>query len=150
MPLTNTESEDEENWEEVELEVDKDLVDVQIDKVPCKAPDPAMPIFPSENNEHKSVHSSFKWFVGFVFVLQAKYHLPNAAIDLLIKFIYTLVCALGSSCPFADKLRMLFPCSLYMMRKHNFPDVLSQSIQFVPNVTECIIPMMTVLKLLDL
>ena len=77
-------------------------------------------------------------------------NIKNWPIYLLIKFIYTLVCALGSSCPFADKLRMLFSRSLYMMRKHNFPDVLSQSIQFVPNVTECIIPMMTVLKLLDL
>ena len=122
-PSINSESEDEENWEESESEADGDWIDMQMtDKGICNTPGPAIPDIPSESQEYKSAHSLFRWIVGFVIVLQAKHHIPNTAIDLLIKFFHVLFCILGTFSTFAGYLRRLFPPSLYLMRKHNFPD----------------------------
>lgn len=114
--VESDDSEGEEHWADVETEVDEDLINVRINDATLG---PAIPTF--EGNEQNRAHLLFMWIVGFIFVLQAKYHLPNAAIDLLVKFMYSLLCVLGSFCTFADNLRKLFPRSLHMMRKYHFP-----------------------------
>ena len=77
---------------------------------------PTQPVFESESKEYKSAKSLLRWIVGFLFVLQAKYHIPNAAIDLLIKFCFALLCILSRFSPFVRILHKSFPPSLHIMR----------------------------------
>ncbi len=79
-------------------------------------PDPAQPSF-STSKEYSNAQSLVKWVVGFLLILQAKYHIPNAAIDLLIKFMFALFCVLGRFSPLIRQLNALFPSSLHVMRK---------------------------------
>ena len=68
--------------------------------------------------DYLSAKSLFKWIIGFLFVLQARYHNPNSAIDLLIKFMLAIFSVLGCFSPFVCTLRKLFPSSLHVMRTH--------------------------------
>ena len=77
---------------------------------------PIVPVFEPETKEDQSARSLLKWIVGFLFVLQAKYHIPNAAIDLLIKFMSAIFCVLGQFSPFVLKLQKFFPSSLHTLR----------------------------------
>ena len=87
--------------------------------VPCAPPAtdaPVPPVFPL-CKEYASAQLLLKWLAGFLFILQAKYHIPNAAIDFLIKFLFLLVCVLGRFSPFVRHLQQSFPRSLNVMRK---------------------------------
>ena len=53
-----------------------------------------------------------------MFILQAKYHVPNTAIDILVKFMFALFCVLGRFSPFVNIIQKSFPSSLHLMRKH--------------------------------
>ena len=77
---------------------------------------PTLPVFEAESSEDRSVQSLLRWIVGILFVLQAKHHIPNAAIDLLIKCMSAIFCVLGRFSPFVCKLQKLFPSSLHVMR----------------------------------
>ena len=115
------ESGGEEIWNESGAEADdEDFIDVHNEDV--SNPPPAMPVFSLESEKHQSAQSLLQWIVGFIFVLQAKHHMPNSALDLLIKFIYALLCVLSSFSPFIDTLRRSFPPSLYLLRKHFMED----------------------------
>lgn len=107
-------------WEESDHESDDDFIDVRTALSSDSAP--IMPVFPAKSKEDKSAQSLLRWIVGFVFVLQAKHHIPSAAVDLLVKFIYALLCVLSSFSPFVNTLRKLFPPSLYIMRRRYLQD----------------------------
>ena len=105
------ESDGEETWELSDVEADEDdLVHAGV------APTP--PVFEVENKEYLSAKSLLKWIVGFLLVLQARYHIPNSAIDLLIKFMLAIFSVLGCFSPFVCTLRKLLPSSLHVMRTH--------------------------------
>lgn len=76
--------------------------------------------------------------MGFLFVLQAKYHVPNSAIDFLIKFLYILICVLSRFCfsPFVDMLWKSFPRSLHVMRKRFAGDFLFSKYPVCPKCSK--------------
>lgn len=52
------------------------------------------------------------WMVGFLLILQAKYYIPDASVDLLIKFLYTFMLVTGRFSTFMKELADVFPRSL--------------------------------------
>ena len=90
--------------------------------VDASAKAPSRPVFlPNTSENHRSAQSLVRWIVGFLFILQSKHHLPNSAIEFLIKFIVTLLCVLGRLSAFVHDVQVCFPHSLHTMRKR-FPD----------------------------
>ena len=87
-----------------------------VSHVPPATNAPVQPEFPV-CKEYEKAQLLLKWIAGFLFVLQAKHHIPNAAIDFLIKFLFLLICVLGRFSPFIRYLQQLFPQSLNAMRK---------------------------------
>ena len=49
---------------------------------------PKMPSFEDHTVEQEYADSLVLWFSGFLLFLQAKFHVPDSAIDLIIKFWY--------------------------------------------------------------
>ena len=80
-------------------------------------PDPAQPSF-STSKEYSNAQSLVKWVVGFLLILQAKYHIPNAAIDLLIKFMFALFCVLGRFSPLIHLWYANLFCKVYTVFLH--------------------------------
>lgn len=81
----------------------------------CAAP--TLPVFQTESKEYESAQALLRWVIGFLFVLQSKYHSPNSAINLLIKFMFALFCILSRISPFVCILQKSFPPSFHVMRK---------------------------------
>lgn len=91
-------SDGEEFWvEEGNKQSDDGMLMVPRDPPATDAPVPRE--FPA-CTEYASAQLLLKWVAGFLFILQAKHHIPNAAIDFLIKFLFLLVCVLGRFSPF--------------------------------------------------
>ena len=134
------ESDGEEIWEESDHESDDDLINTDM---PVSAP-PKMPVFQTETKEYKSAHSLLRWIVGFLFVLQAKYHVPNTAVNLIIKFMFVLFGVLSRFSPFVAILRKLFPSSLHIMRKRFVQDL---SFEKYPSVIQFTTLMTVALRL---
>ena len=90
------------------------------------------PVFlPNTSENHRSAQSLVRWIVGFLFILQSKHqfilqskhHLPNSAIEFLIKFIFTLLCVLGRFSAFVHDVQVCCPHSLHTMRKRFADDI---------------------------
>lgn len=81
---------------------------------------PSLPSFEDNSVEHEQANNLVLWFVGFLLILQAKFYVPDSAIDILIKFFYALlriVCGLSRSI-FMETFTKKFPSSLYILRKN--------------------------------
>ena len=85
-----------------------------------------------ESKEHQSAQSLLRWIIGFLCVFQAKYHIPNSAIDLLIKFMSALFCVLSYFSPFVRILQKSFPPSLHVMRKRFVDDIVFRMFPVCP------------------
>ena len=70
---------------------------------------PTLPVFQTESKEYQSAQALLRWVIGFLFILQSKYHVPNSAIDLLIKFMFAFFCVLSRISPFVRILQKSFP-----------------------------------------
>ena len=95
------------------------MIDVHISS---KNSPPAMPAFPDETKEYKSAKSLIGWIVGFIFIFQAKYHIPNSAVNLLLKFLCALFYIFSCFWTMGGYLHKLFPQSLYVMRQQYLKD----------------------------
>ena len=84
---------------------------------------PPNPEFQTNDSESQSSQSIVKWIVGFFFILQSKHHLPNSAIDFLIKFMAVLLYVLGKLSPLIGRIHKHFPSSLHVMRKRFADDI---------------------------
>ncbi len=113
---TSAESDEEIVWEL--SDADSDLHnDMSVDSVAVSNATPSPnPTF-QESMEFRSAQSIVQWIVGFLFILQSKYHLPNSAIDFITHFIAVLLCVLGKFSPFVRHVQNSFPPSLHIMRK---------------------------------
>ena len=101
-------------WDDSDQETDIGEYDRDVNMVP------KIPSFEdSVENEHTS--ALVLWFIGFMLSLQAKYYIPDSAINILIKFLYgffKIVNCLSKS-TIMDSLIKCVPSSLYKMRKSN-------------------------------
>ena len=88
-----------------ESDDDQILTDASV----CVAP--TLPVLQTESKEYESAQA-------LLFVLQSKYHVPNSAINLLIKFMFALFYILSRISPFVRILQKSFPPSFHVMRKH--------------------------------
>lgn len=95
-------------WEESTEESDHEAIDE-----PCKERAPSLPTF--QNDSEKKQVSLVKWLVGFLFFFQAKFYLPDAAINVLLKFIRVLFSTIGKFSPFVKSLNELIPKSFDVM-----------------------------------
>lgn len=57
------------------------------------------------------------WLLGFILAIQAKYYIPNAAIDVMLKFLYIFFSVLSRFSPFLNPIFKVFPKSLYSLYK---------------------------------
>ena len=81
----------------------------------------SIPKLPQENcashdHEHESTALLY-WIVGFILKFQARYYIPDTAINVLIKFLLVLLKVLGRFSPFVDKIAKHFPTSYHEMTK---------------------------------
>ena len=116
--MNSTENE-EEIWDLSDEELDSD-VDNGINvhsKTEGEKP-PPNPLFHDQASaiQDQKAQALVRWIVGFVFILQSKHHLPNSAIDYLIKFIGILLSILSKFSPFVRLVYDTFPSSLHVMR----------------------------------
>lgn len=101
-------SELDEVWEESTEESDHEAINE-----PCKERAPSLPTF--QNDSEKKQVSLVKWLVGFLFFFQAKFYLPDPAINVLLKFIRVLFSTIGKFSPFVKSLNELIPKSFDVM-----------------------------------
>ena len=57
------------------------------------------------------------WIVGFLIQLQAKHYIPHSALNLLLKFFYTIFCILGQFSEFTSNMATHFPSTIYQLKK---------------------------------
>ena len=57
------------------------------------------------------------WLVGFLIQLQAKHYVPDSALNLLLKFLYTFFCVLGRFSGFVAAMVTYFPSTIYRLKK---------------------------------
>ena len=128
MCLSIGESDGEEVWDCSE-ESEDDL---------CKQHEVAAPDMPkfSVSKDSHNAQSLVRWLVGFLAVLQARYHIPNAAIDLLVKFISLFLAVVGRFSPFVCHLYKLFPSTLHMLRKEFSNDIIFRKYVVCPKCTK--------------
>ena len=76
------------------------------------------PEFPNELSWTSTVESAIlSWLLIFLLRLQAKYYIPDAAVQCLIRFLYVLFCVLGRYSSVIANIASRFPRSLYYLRK---------------------------------
>ena len=75
---------------------------------------PQVPIFPTDTAESLRAKLLILCVTGFVLQLQAKYFIPDKAVDLLVKFLYIFIKILRTfrSSQFCTQLANFFPQSL--------------------------------------
>lgn len=81
---------------------------------------PKMPSFENKSVDQEHADSIVLWLAGFLLSFQAKFHLPDSAIDLLIKFwyaVFQIVCRLSRS-SLLEALTKMLPSSLHAMRRY--------------------------------
>ena len=78
---------------------------------------PSLPAFISSTRESLRAYSLMMWLLGFILVIQAKYYIPNAAIDVMLKFLYVFFTVLNRFSPFLNPILKVFPKSLYSLYK---------------------------------
>ena len=78
---------------------------------------------PLQDNEHDKENQAAlnlsRWFNAFILILQAKYHLSNQVINLLLKFFMIFFCILGKFSDLCDKISKHLSPSLYKAMKEN-------------------------------
>ena len=100
---------DEEIWEENYDSEDKDGLGVSI----CDE-QPSLPTFSVETSPNaERAQVLFRWFVGFLLLLQARYYIPNSALTVLVKFLYAFFSILGPFSPLMNCISRIFPKSYY-------------------------------------
>ena len=77
--------------------------------------DPEDEIVPSNVSTTASILA--RWLVQFLLCLQVVYHLSNAALSCLFRFITTFLCVLGRFSELCGDLARAFPRSLYMAKQ---------------------------------
>ena len=119
------ESDGEEVWELSDEDSDLDSGGINIHSSTVSEKPPPNPEFQTNDSESQSSQSIVKWIVGFFFILQSKHHLPNSAIDFLIKFMAVLLYVLGKLSPLIGRIHKHFPSSssLHVMRKRFADDI---------------------------
>ena len=80
-------------------------------------PDLELPNFTGTNKEHHQSTILSQWFVRNLLIIQAKFHLPDNALNLLIKFLYAFFNIIGQFSPALKTLVKSLPPTLYTMRK---------------------------------
>lgn len=78
---------------------------------------PALPEFISSAHESQRACSLMMWLLGYILTIQAKYYIPNAAIDAMLKFLYIFFSILSRFSPFFNPILEVFPKSLYSLYK---------------------------------
>ena len=76
------------------------------------------PELPNEVNRTCTIESAvLSWLLIFILRLQAKYYIPDVAIQCLIRFLHILFSVLGRYSPVIANIASKFPRSLYYLRK---------------------------------
>lgn len=76
-----------------------------------------VPTFETFSAETQRAGSLVCWIVGFIVSLQARYYIPDAAIDKLLVFIYVLFNVIGQFSPFMTLLSSKMPKSSFLAKK---------------------------------
>jgi hypothetical protein len=74
---------------------------------------PSQPLF--NNPVKENIHALLIWMIGFLLTFQAKYYIPDTAINFLIKFLGAFICVAGRFCEVMKELADIFPSSLTTM-----------------------------------
>lgn len=98
---SNCDSEDLEIWD---CEDDEALVD------DVAVPSPLLPTFGSTSQGN--VHALMMWVISFFLQLQTKYYIPDASINLLVRFFCVFLSVTGRFSTFMKELADVFPTSL--------------------------------------
>ena len=105
ISIYNLECDGEEVWEESSAD------ELQQDDLP------SLPDFESDTSQTQSAKALILWMLGFLITLQAKYYIPNAAVDVLLKFLYIFISVLSRFSPFLKQICKQFPKSLHSLYK---------------------------------
>ena len=84
------------------------IEDMTIDFEPTSIP-PALP--DTTSVKYQSPKALVMWIVGFLIQLQAKHYIPYTALNLLLKFLYTIFCILGRFSEFVSVMAAHFPAT---------------------------------------
>ena len=79
--------------------------------------------------EDSASQSTNPWLIGFLLILQAKYYMPDTAMNALLKFLHVLFIVLGHFSPKIASLVDLIPSSVYSLGK-----ILGHSLQYTKYV----------------
>lgn len=78
---------------------------------------PLSPLNDCLTSTDSSIHSLVLWLTQFLMLLQARYFVPDAVIDALLKFLCVIFKVLGQFSQFVARLALALPSSVYMLRK---------------------------------
>ena len=96
---------------------DSDAFDTDILEEHSEVSVPQLPSLPDENSkEINSAKTITVWLVGFLLRFQTKFHLPDSAVDILIKFLFTFFFVLSRFSPFVALISEKFPKSLHTVK----------------------------------
>lgn len=101
-----TEDDDEEVWEDSD---ESEFEDTNYES----SQSPTLPSFEWKTPQSCQTIALSMWLIGFILRLQAKYYVPEAALDGLIKFLYVFLSLLARLAPSLKPLLEVFPHSLY-------------------------------------
>lgn len=92
-------------WEDDndEQDIDEDILD------PCSVTFNGIP-------ENPQITALTQWLICFLIRFQSKYYIPDAAIDALLKFLYTLFLVIGRFSSNVAGITRILPKTLYSMR----------------------------------
>lgn len=79
--------------------------------------DEECPDSPLASNTHVQERDLVNWMVIFLLRLQAKFYIPAAALQCLIKFFYVFLSVIGQSSSYVAHMASFFPKSLYELHK---------------------------------
>ena len=110
MHVLSAEDGNEEIWCESEPDTDTEEY--------CQENDvPAFPEFPCDTSERQSASALSMWLIGFLLTLQARFYLPDRAVDALIKFFFAFLTVVSRYSPSIEAIARAFPSSLHLLRK---------------------------------
>ena len=112
----DTYTDNEEIWDESGSGPDSEIEHDHIEKGDIQ-PDLELPNFSGTNKEQHQNTILSQWVVRNLLIIQVKFHLPDNALNLLIKFLYAYFVILGQFYPALKALVKSFPPMLYAMRK---------------------------------
>lgn len=78
--------------------------------------EPAMPASEAVSNVNES--ALLTWLLLFLVRLQAKFYLPEVAIDCLLKFLYILFSIIAQNSTFVARMISNFPTSTFLLKKY--------------------------------